>query len=200
MLTKMQPDTESSTNFFFVCVCDVCDEFDQILSFFHRFFGFNSFWFLVNATDSFESQSISTMHTDSSSSEISSLPTTHSTATSRRRVSKTRDKFNKVKCEDERVTAMETLDKLTLLEERMDEDMYRTDLDMRSRSVRAYQKLCSRIQDLKVDKTLRDRIDRAVSRSKEMSANLCNSIKLLEKEEESKSKKKSILLHGSGST
>ena len=105
-----------------------------------------------------------------------------------------------MKCEDERVTAMETLDKLTLLEERMNEDMYRTDLDMRSRSVRAYQKLCSRIQDLKVDKTLRDRIDRAVSRSKEMSANLCNSIKLLEKEEESKSKKKSILLHGSGST
>ena len=154
----------------------------------------------MNATDSFESQSIPTMHTDSSSSEISSLPRIHSTATSRRRVSKTRDKFNKVKCEDERVTAMETLDKLTLLEERMNEEMYRTDLDMRSRSVRAYQKLCSRIQDLKVDKTLRDRIDRAVSRSKEMSANLCNSIKLLEKEEESKSKKKSILLHGSGST
>ena len=155
----------------------------------------------MNATDSFESQSISTMHTDSSS-EISSLPTIHSTATSRRRVSKTRDKFNKVKCEDERVTAMETLDKLTLLEERMNEDMYRTDLDMRSRSVRAYQKLCSRIQDLKVDKTLRDRIDRAVSRSEEMSANLCDSIKLLEKEEESESKKnkKSILLHGSGST
>ena len=47
MLTKMQPDTESSTNFFFVCVCDVCDEFDQILSFFHRFFGFNSSWFSV---------------------------------------------------------------------------------------------------------------------------------------------------------
>ena len=139
------------------------------------------------------------MHTDSSSSEISSLPTTHSTTTSKRRVSKTRDKFNKVKCEDERVTAMETLDKLTLLEERMNQDMYRTDLDMRSRSVRAYQKLFSRIQDLKVDKTLRDRIDRAVSRSKEMSANLCNSIKLLEKEEESKSKKKSILLHDSGS-
>ena len=135
-------------------------------SHFPPFFRFQQFLVLVNATDSFESQSISTMHTDSSS-EISSLPTIHSTATSKRRVSKTRDKFNKVKCEDERVTAMETLDKLTLLEERMNEDMYRTDLDMRSRSVRAYQKLCSRIQDLKVDKTLRDRIDRAVSRSED---------------------------------
>ena len=98
--------------------------------------------------------------------------------------------------------AMETLDKLTLLEERMNEEMYRTDLDMRSRPVRAYQKLCSRIQYLKVDKTLRDRIDRAVSRSEVMSANLCNSIKSLAKKEESESKKnkKSILLHGSGST
>ena len=131
-----------------------------------------------------------------------SLPTMHSTTTSKRRVSKTRDKFNRVKNADAKLTAIETLDRLNVLEERMNEEMYRTDLDMRSRSVRAYQKLCSRIQDLKVDKTLRDRIDRAVSRSEEMSANLCNSIKLLEKKEESESKKnkKSILLHGSGST
>ena len=55
----------------------------------------------------------------------------------------------------------------------MNEELYRTDLDMMSRSVRAYQKLCSRIQDLKVDKTLRDRIDRAVSLSEERQV-ICN--------------------------
>lgn len=110
-----------------------------------------------------------------------SLPTMHSTTTSKRRVSKTRDKFNRVKNADAKLTAIETLDRLNVLEERMNEEMYRTDLDMRSRSVRAYQKLCSRIQDLKVDKTLQDRIDRAVSLSEQMSENLCNSIKSLKK-------------------
>ena len=127
--------------------------------------------------------------------------TTMTTTTNTRRNSRVREKILYVRNEDDRVTAIETLKKLTRLEEQIDEKDS-TDLDMLSRSVRAYQTLCSRIQDLRVDTTLRERIDRAVSLSERLSTHLCNSIKLLEKKEEqieSPKKQKSILLHGSGS-
>jgi hypothetical protein len=117
-----------------------------------------------------------------------------------------------VRNEDDRVTVIETLERLDRIEKRIGHNT--TDLDLISRSVRAYQNLCTRIKDLKVDRALQDRIDRVVSHSERMTSNLCNSIERLETESSTTLRerisrhhksssllppqKKSILLHGSG--